>query len=55
MKEVYMHYGINNRSMMALTNFGEKDPIVEFAQGLRKSSEKDNMVIFIYQWKKQLK
>lgn len=41
-KEVYMHYGINNRSMMALTNFGEKDPIVEFAQGLRKSSEKDN-------------
>jgi len=41
-KEVYMHYGINNRSMMALTNFGEKDPIVEFAQGLRKSSERDN-------------
>jgi hypothetical protein len=41
-KEVYMHYGINNRSMMSLTNFGEKDPIVEFAQGLRKSSEKDN-------------
>jgi hypothetical protein len=41
-KEVYMHYGINNRTMIALTNFGEKDPIVEFAQGLRKSSEKDN-------------
>ena len=41
-KEVYMHYGINNRTMMSLTNFNEKDPIVEFAQGLRKSSEKDN-------------
>lgn len=41
-KEVYMHYGINNRTMMALTNFGEKDPIVEFAQELRKSSERDN-------------
>jgi hypothetical protein len=41
-KEVYMHYGINNRTMMSLTNFNEKDPIVEFAQGLRKSNEKDN-------------
>ena len=41
-KEVYMHYGINNRTMMSLSNFNEKDPIVEFAQGLRKSSEKDN-------------
>jgi hypothetical protein len=41
-KEVYMHYGINNRSMISLTNFNEKDPIVEFAQGLRKSSEKEN-------------
>ena len=41
-KEVYMHYGINNRSMMALTNFGEKDPIVEFAQQLRKTSDKEN-------------
>lgn len=41
-KEVYMHYGINNRSMMALSNFGEKDPIVEFAQQLRKTSDKEN-------------
>ena len=41
-KEVYMHYGINNRTMISLTNFNEKDPIVEFAQGLRKSSERDN-------------
>lgn len=41
-KEVYMHYGINNRSMMALSNFNEKDPIVEFAQQLRKTSDKEN-------------
>jgi hypothetical protein len=41
-KEVYMHYGINNRSMMALSNFSEKDPIVEFAQQLRKTSDKEN-------------
>ena len=41
-KEVYFHYGVANRSMIALTNFGEKDPIVEFASQLRKSSEKEN-------------
>jgi hypothetical protein len=41
-KEVLMHYGINNKTMISLANFGEKDPIVEMAQGLRKSSDKDN-------------
>lgn len=41
-KELMFHYGIGNKTMIALTNFGEKDPIVEFTQGLRKSSEKDN-------------
>jgi hypothetical protein len=41
-KEVYFHYGVANRSMIALTNFGEKDPIVEFASQLRKSTEKEN-------------
>jgi len=41
-KEVLMHYGINNRTMMSLANFNEKDPIVEFAQGLRKSGDKEN-------------
>lgn len=41
-KEVLMHYGINNRTMMSLANFSEKDPIVEFAQGLRKSGDKEN-------------
>ena len=41
-KEVYFHYGVANRSMIALTNFGDKDPIVEFASQLRKSSDKEN-------------
>ena len=41
-KEVFMHYGIGNRSMIALTNFDEKDPIVEFAKQLRQTSDKEN-------------
>lgn len=41
-KELYFHYEIGNKTMIALTNFGEKDPIVEFAQGLRKSSNKED-------------
>ena len=42
--EVYMYYGINNRTMVSPRTFGlsEKDPISEFAQGLRKSSNKDD-------------
>jgi hypothetical protein len=41
-KEVYFHYGVANRSMVALTNWGEKDPIVEFSNVLRKSGDKEN-------------
>jgi hypothetical protein len=41
-KEVFMHYGINNRTMVSPVTFGEKDPIVEFASGLRKSSNKED-------------
>jgi len=41
-KELFFHYGIGNRTMIALNNFGEKDPIVEFAEGLRKTSDKEN-------------
>jgi hypothetical protein len=37
-----MHYGINNKTMVSPITFAEKDPIVEFAQGLRKSSNKDD-------------
>jgi hypothetical protein len=41
-KEVMFHYGIGNKTMLSLTNFGEKDPIVEFAQQLRKTNDKEN-------------
>lgn len=41
-KELYFHYEIGNKTMISLSNFGEKDPIVEFAQGLRKSSNRDD-------------
>lgn len=41
-KEVFVHYGITNYPLLALTNWGEKDPIVEFAQKLIKSGDKEN-------------
>ena len=41
-KELFFHYGVGNRTMISLANFGEKDPIVEFADQLRKTSDKDN-------------
>lgn len=41
-REVRVHYGIGNRTMISLENFGEKDPIVEFAKQLRQSSDKEN-------------
>lgn len=40
--EMFFHYGIGNRTMVSLVNFGEKDPIVEFADQLKKTSEKEN-------------
>ena len=44
-KEVYFHYGVANRSMVALTNWGVKDPIVEFASALRKSGDKEQWAL----------
>ena len=41
-KEVLFHYGVGNRSMVALSNWGEKDPIIEFVSQLRKTSDKEN-------------
>jgi len=41
-KEVYMHYGIGKGTMISLVNFGEKDPIVEFAKQLKQTSSKEN-------------
>jgi len=41
-QEVYFHYGIGGKTMISPINFGEKDPIVEFAKELRKTSEPEN-------------
>ena len=41
-KEVLIYYGINNKTMISPVNFGEKDPIVEFTQKLRKSGNKED-------------
>lgn len=41
-KELYLHYGIAKFPMLALTNWGEQDPIVDFVTELKKTSDKDN-------------
>ena len=41
-QEVFVHYGLSKFPTYALTNWGEKDPIVEFVSQLRKTSDKEN-------------
>jgi hypothetical protein len=41
-KEVYLHYGLSKFPIYALTNWGEKDPIVEFAKQLRGTNDRTN-------------
>ena len=41
-QEVFVHYGFSKFPIYALTNWGEKDPIVEFAKSLRTTQEKEN-------------
>ena len=41
-QEVFIHYGLSKFPVYALTNWGEKDPIVEFAKQLRNSNDKEN-------------
>jgi hypothetical protein len=40
--EVFLHYGISKFPMYALTNWGEKDPIVEFTKQLQQTNDKEN-------------
>jgi len=40
--ELFFYYGIGNKTMISPLNFGEKDPIAEFAKQLRQTSDKDN-------------
>lgn len=42
LREIAMHYGFTKGPILALTNWGEQDPIVEFTQKLRKSSDKED-------------
>jgi len=37
--ELYFHFNVGKTRMLALTNFGESDPIVEVVNELRKSSD----------------
>ena len=41
-KEVHLHYGFSKFPIYALTNWGEKDPIVEFAKQLRGTNDREN-------------
>ena len=40
--ELYFYFGIGKPRMIALSNFDESDPIMEFATELRKSGDKEN-------------
>jgi hypothetical protein len=40
--EVFLHYGMSKFPIYALTNWGEKDPIVEFAKQLRGTNDREN-------------
>ena len=41
-QEIFMHYGVGKYPIVALTNWGEKDPIVEFTKQLRKTNDPEN-------------
>ena len=41
-REVQFHYGFSKGPILALSNWGEADPIADFAKGLRKSSDKED-------------
>jgi hypothetical protein len=41
-REIYFHYGYTKAPILALSNWGEADPIIEAAQKLRKSDNPDH-------------
>jgi hypothetical protein len=41
-REVFVHYGFSKFPIYALTNWGEKDPIVEFSKQLKQTNDKEN-------------
>lgn len=44
-REVFFHYGFTKGPILALSNWGEKDPIEEFTKQLRKSSDKEDWTL----------
>lgn len=44
-QEIYVHYGIGKYPIFSLINWGEKDPIVEFAKQLKATNEKENWIL----------
>jgi len=44
-KEVYLHYGFTKFPFYALTNWGEKDPIVEFTKKLASQGDKESWLL----------
>jgi hypothetical protein len=43
--EMYFHYDIAKRSMLSPVTFGNADPVVEFAEKLKKTGDKDDWVM----------
>ena len=41
-REVFFHYGFTKGPVLALSNWGEADPIIEFAAKLKATKDKDN-------------
>jgi hypothetical protein len=41
-REVQLHYGFSKGPILALSNWGEADPIADFAKNLRKSSDRED-------------
>ena len=44
-REIQFHYGFAKGPILALTNWNEADPIVDFVKSLRKSSEKEDWTL----------
>jgi hypothetical protein len=43
--ELYFHYDIAKKSMLSPISFGNADPIVEFAERLKKTGDKDEWIM----------
>lgn len=44
-REVFFHYGFTKGPVLALSNWGEADPIIEFAAKLKATRDKDNYLL----------